>query len=41
MELSNTTNYAFGVSTTFVYICLGILIIGGGIYLYKKLKYKK
>ena len=40
MELANSTNYAFGISTTFVYIALGIVIICGGVYLYKKLKSK-
>ena len=40
MGLSNSTNYTFGISTTFVYIALGILIIGGGVYLYTKLKSK-
>ena len=40
MELANSTNYAFGISTTFVYIALGIVIIGGGVYLYTKLKSK-
>lgn len=41
MELAQSTNYAFGISTTFIYIALGIVIIGAGVYLYKKLKYKK
>lgn len=41
MELANSTCYAFGISTTFVYIALGIVIICGGVYLYKKLKNKK
>lgn len=41
MQLATSTNYAFGISTTLVYITLSILIIGGGIYLYRKLKYKK
>lgn len=34
-------NYAFGISTNFVYIALAIVIICGGLYLYKKLKSKK
>lgn len=41
MGLENSTNYAFGIPTTFVYIALDIVIIGGGVYLYKKLKSKK
>lgn len=41
MELANSTNYAFGISTTFVYIVLAIVIIGGGLYLHKKLECKK
>ncbi|WP_419750636.1 QVPTGV class sortase B protein-sorting domain-containing protein [Terrisporobacter petrolearius] len=41
MELANSTYYPFGISTTFVYIALSIVIIGGGVYLYKKLKNKK
>jgi len=41
MELANSTCYAFGISTTFVYIALSIVIIVAGVYLYKKLKNKK
>ncbi len=41
MELTNSTSNAFGLSTSFVYIALGIVIIGGGLYLYKKFKPKK
>lgn len=41
MELTNSTSNAFGLSTGFVYIALGIVIIGGGLYLYKKFKSKK
>ncbi|WP_434799513.1 QVPTGV class sortase B protein-sorting domain-containing protein [Terrisporobacter vanillatitrophus] len=41
MGLENSTNYAFGIPTNFIYIALGIVIIGGGLYLYKKLKSKK
>lgn len=41
MELANSTCYAFCISTTFVYIALSIVTIGGGVYLYKKLKNKK
>lgn len=41
MELANSTSYAFGISTTFVYMALVIVIIVAGVYLYKKLKNKK
>ena len=41
MELSNSSSIAFRLSTSFIYIALGIIIIGGGLYLYKKLKSKK
>lgn len=41
MELVSTTNNVFGISTSFVYTALGIVIICGGLYLYKKLKSKK
>ena len=41
MDLASSTYYAFGISTTFVYIALSIVIICGGVYLYKKLKNKK
>lgn len=41
MELANSTCYAYGISTTFVYIVLSIVIICGGVYLYKKSKNKK
>ncbi|MGL4913107.1 MAG: LPXTG cell wall anchor domain-containing protein [Romboutsia sp.] len=33
--------YAFGISTNFVYIVVGVVVISIGAYLYKKSKNKK
>ena len=41
MELSTSTVNAFGISRNFIYIALSIVIIGVGLYLYKKNKFKK
>ncbi|WP_434799541.1 hypothetical protein [Terrisporobacter vanillatitrophus] len=41
MELTTSTTNAFGISTSFIYIAVCIVIIGGGLYLYKKLKSNK
>ena len=41
MDLASSTYYAFGISTPFIYIALGIVIIVAGVFLYKKLKNKK
>ena len=41
MELSTSTVNAFGISRSFIYIALGIVIIVVGLYLYKKIKFKK
>ena len=36
MELTSSTTNAFGISTNFIYIALGIVIIEVVLYLYKK-----
>lgn len=38
--MNSATNYALGIPTSFIYVIIGISIVGAGFYFYKKSKTK-
>lgn len=38
--MNSATTYAWGISTSFIYAIIGLVIVGAGFYFYKKSKSK-